>query len=113
MATCGRAAASPSTSTTTTSPNAGSPYATHPAGTPGSGRTLRHTSLVAVAVEPVAEGTRLHLTHTRLASHAPDYAAGWEVYLRRLVELVAGREVPDTWAEDWINAREGYATQFG
>ena len=73
-----------------------------------------HTSLVAVAVEPVAEGTRLHLTHTRLAAgHAPEYAAGWEVYLRRLVELVAGREVPDTWAEDWSNARDGYATQLG
>jgi hypothetical protein len=73
-----------------------------------------HTSLVSVAVEPVPGGTRLHLTHTRLAaSHAPDYAAGWEVYLRRLLEYVADREVPDTWAEDWSTARGGYATQLG
>ncbi|HEY7988549.1 MAG TPA: SRPBCC family protein [Lapillicoccus sp.] len=73
-----------------------------------------HTSLVTVAVEPVAEGARLHLTHTRLAvTSAAGYAAGWDVYLRRLVELVAGREVPDTWAEDWSSAYEGYAVQLG
>ena len=53
-----------------------------------------HTSLVTVAVEPAGEGARLHLTHTRLSSSsAAGYAAGWDVYLRRLDELVAGREV--------------------
>jgi len=73
-----------------------------------------HTSLVTVVVEPVAEGARLHLTHTRLAaSSAAGYAAGWDVYLRRLVELLAGREVPNTWAEDWSSAHGGYATQLG
>jgi uncharacterized protein YndB with AHSA1/START domain len=73
-----------------------------------------HTSLVTVVVEPVLDGARLHLTHTRLASSsAAGYAAGWDVYLRRLGELVAGREVRDTWAEDWGSAHERYATQLG
>jgi uncharacterized protein YndB with AHSA1/START domain len=73
-----------------------------------------HTSLVTVAVAPAGTGARLHLTHTRLAvSQAPDYAAGWEVYVRRLAEFLSGGEVCDTWAQDWGNAREGYATQLG
>lgn len=73
-----------------------------------------HTSLIAVAVEPVAGGARLRLTHTRLvASSAAGYAAGWDVYLRRLVEEIAGGEVRDTWAEDWSRAHEGYAAQLG
>lgn len=73
-----------------------------------------HTSLIAVAVEPVAGGARLRLTHTRLvARSAAGYAAGWDVYLRRLVEEIAGGEVRDTWAEDWSRAHEGYAAQLG
>ena len=60
------------------------------------------------------EGARLRLTHTRLSSSsAAGYAAGWDVYLRRLDELVAGREVRDTWSEDWSGAHEGYAAQLG
>ena len=73
-----------------------------------------HTSLVTVAVEPDSEGARLHLTHTRLSSgRAAGYAAGWDVYLRRLDELVARREVQDRWSEDWGSAHEGYAAQLG
>jgi uncharacterized protein YndB with AHSA1/START domain len=73
-----------------------------------------HTSLVTVALEPALEGTRLRLTHTRLpVSSAPGYAAGWDVYLRRLTEDVADREVGDTWAEDWSRAHQGYAAQLG
>jgi uncharacterized protein YndB with AHSA1/START domain len=73
-----------------------------------------YTSLVTVAVEPAGTGARLHLTHTRLApSQAPDYAAGWEIYVSRLAELTAGEEVRDTWVQDWGRAREGYAAQLG
>ena len=73
-----------------------------------------HTSLVTVAVEPDGDSARQHLTHTRLSSSsAAGYAAGWDVYLRRLDELVAGREVQDTWSEDWGSAHEGYAAQLG
>jgi len=36
-----------------------------------------------------------------------------DVYLRRLDELVAGREVQDRWSEDWGSAHEGYAAQLG
>ena len=47
------------------------------------------------------------------SSSAAGYAAGWDVYLRRLDEFVAGREVRDTWSEDWSSANEGYAAQLG
>ena len=78
------------------------------------GSHATHTSLVTVAVEPDSEGARLHLTHTRLSSSsAAGYAAGWDVYLRRLDELVAGCEVQDRWSEDWGSAHEGYAAQLG
>jgi uncharacterized protein YndB with AHSA1/START domain len=73
-----------------------------------------HTSLVTVALETATDGTRLRLTHTRLpATSAAGYAAGWEVYLRRLIEDAAGREVGDTWSDDWSQAHEGYAAQLG
>ncbi len=73
-----------------------------------------HTSLVTVAVEPAADGARLRLTHTRLSAiSGAGYAAGWDVYLRRLLEFVAGREVRDTWSEDWSTAHDGYAAQLG
>lgn len=72
-----------------------------------------HASLVTVAVEPATGGARLRLTHTRLAaSSAAGYAAGWDVYVRRLADEVAGREVADTWAEDWGTAYEGYAARL-
>jgi uncharacterized protein YndB with AHSA1/START domain len=72
-----------------------------------------HTSWVTVAVEPAGEGARLLLTHARLSlTSAAGYAAGWDVYVRRLGEVVAGRQAPDTWAEDWSRAYEGYAARL-
>jgi uncharacterized protein YndB with AHSA1/START domain len=69
-----------------------------------------HTSLVAVAVEPAGEQARLLITHTRLSpSSAAGYAAGWDVYVRRLADEVAGRPAADTWDEDWGRAYEGYS----
>ena len=72
-----------------------------------------HTSLVTVAVEPAGAQARLRITHTRLApSAAAGYAAGWDVYVRRLDHEVAGREVAETWDADWGLAYEGYAARL-
>lgn len=73
-----------------------------------------HTSLVTVAVEPAGSQARLRVTHTRLSSSsAAGYAAGWDVYVRRLDDELAGRTAPDTWDADWGRAYEGYAARLG
>ncbi|HEU4332407.1 MAG TPA: SRPBCC family protein [Lapillicoccus sp.] len=72
-----------------------------------------HTSLVTVAVEPAGDQARLRVTHARLsASSVAGYTAGWDVYVRRLDDEVAGRAVADTWDSDWGRAYEGYAGQL-
>ena len=49
-------------------------------------------SLVEVEILPEGARSRLRLTHTRLSStDAAGYAAGWDVYLRRLDDTFAGR----------------------
>ena len=73
-----------------------------------------HTSLITVAVEPAEEQSRLRITHTRLSpSSVAGYAAGWDVYVRRLDDEVAGRAVADTWDADWDRAYEEYAARLG
>jgi hypothetical protein len=108
-ATCARAAGSPSTSTTTTCPSAGSPPATPRVGTAGSGRTPR-ILLVSVASNPPRGRPTAPLPYParrgarrvrrRLTLPAP------------LDELVAGREVRDTWSEDWSSAHEVRAARL-
>ena len=72
-----------------------------------------HTSLATVAVEPAGDQARLRVTHARLsASSVAGYTAGWDVYVRRLDDEVAGRAVADTWDSDWGRAYEGYAGQL-
>ena len=73
-----------------------------------------HTSLVTVAVEPAGEQARLRITHTHLsASSVAGYAAGWDVYVRRLGDEVARRPTADTWDADWGHAYEGYSALTG
>lgn len=65
-------------------------------------------SQVEVEVVPDGDAARLRLVHSRLTqTQAPEYAAGWDVYLRRLTDDIAG-----TPSGDWWEAWETLAQQY-
>jgi uncharacterized protein YndB with AHSA1/START domain len=72
-----------------------------------------HSSVITVEVLPNDATARLRLTHTHLTSEqGPEYAAGWDAYVNRLGDHVAGNEVQDTWFEDFGRTKDGYAAQL-
>jgi len=70
------------------------------------------TDLV-VRLEPVDSGTRLVLAHTGIQSIF--YGAGWQTYLERLTDDLAGREVggEDAWQARFAALKPVYDERFG
>jgi len=56
-------------------------------------------SIVTFLLEPLGEGTKLILTHSRLADRAAmkDVSGGWTSHLTVLDYVVAGRTPPNFW----------------
>ena len=76
---------------------------------PHGGRTSR----VRVEVVPDAAGARLRLVHDRLTrSAAPEYAAGWQAYVRSLDAHLAGEQDGDWWGE-FHAVKDAYAATLG
>lgn len=66
-------------------------------------------SVVEVSVTPDGEGARLGLVHSLLdPAKAPEYGAGWDVYVRSLESYVDGTERGDWW-DQWAQLKELYS----
>jgi uncharacterized protein YndB with AHSA1/START domain len=65
-------------------------------------------------LEPDGDGTRLVFTHALPREETAQVAAGWELRLGALEDVLDGRQPPDVFDQDrWLEVHAAYAEQFG
>jgi uncharacterized protein YndB with AHSA1/START domain len=65
-------------------------------------------------LEPDGDGTRLTFTHALPREETAQVAAGWELRLGALEDVLDGRQPPDDFDEDrWVEVHADYAERFG